>query len=107
MPEPGVTVEYGEYLAHLCALCHGKDFAGIDTPGGGLNLTPAGDLGSWSETDLIQTIRTGVAPDGKQLDQEMMPVGIWSKLSDDELKAIWMFLQTVPAVQTPVTTPTQ
>jgi cytochrome c553 len=107
MPTPGVNVEYGEYLAHLCALCHGKDFAGIDTPGGGLNLTPAGDLGSWSEADFIQTMRTGVAPDGKQLDQEMMPVGIWSKLSDDELKAIWMFLQTVPAVQTPVTTPTQ
>lgn len=107
MPEPGVTVEYGEYLAHLCALCHGKDFAGIDTPGGGLNLTPAGDLGSWSEADFIQTMRTGLAPDGKQLDQKMMPVGIWSKLSDDELKAIWMFLQTVPAVEIPLTTPTQ
>ena len=52
MPEPGVTVEYGQYLAHLCAMCHGKDLAGIDDPGGGLNLTPAGDLGTWSETDL-------------------------------------------------------
>ena len=107
MPEPGVTVEYGQYLAHLCAMCHGKDFAGIDTPGGGLNLTPAGDLGSWSESDFIDTMRTGVAPDGKQLDQEMMPVGIWSKLSDDELKALWLFLQTVPPVETPDITPTQ
>lgn len=105
MPEPGVTVEYGEYLSHLCALCHGVDFAGIDDPGGGMNLTPAGDLGSWSEVDFINTIRTGVAPDGEELDQEMMPVGIWGKLSDDELKAIWMFLQTLPPVETPLTTP--
>ena len=36
-----------------------------------------------------------------------MPVGIWSKLSDDELKAIWLFLQTVPPVETPAITPTQ
>ena len=107
MPEPGVTVEYGQYLAHLCAMCHGKDFAGIDDPGGGLNLTPAGDMGSWSEADFIDTMRTGIAPDGKQLDQEMMPVGIWSKLSDDELKALWLFLQTVPPVETPDNTPTQ
>ncbi len=107
MPEPGVTVEYGEYLSHLCALCHGKDFAGIDDPGGGMNLTPAGDLGGWSETDFIETIRTGIAPDGEELDQEMMPVGIWGKLSDDELKAIWMFLQTLPPVQTTTTTPAE
>jgi cytochrome c553 len=107
MPEPGVTVEYGEYLAHLCALCHGKDFAGLDTPGGGLNLTPAGYLGGWTETDFIETMRTGIAPDGVELDQEMMPVGIWGKLSDDELKAIWMFLQTLPPVETPATTPAE
>ncbi len=107
MPEPGVSVEYGEYLSHLCALCHGVDFAGIDDPGGGMNLTPASDLGSWSEADFIKTIRTGVAPDGKELDQEMMPVGIWGKLSDDELKAIWMFLQTLPPVETPATTPAE
>ncbi len=107
MPKPGVSVEYGEYLSHLCALCHGVDFAGIDDPGGGMNLTPAGDLGEWSEADFIETIRSGVAPDGEELDQEMMPVGIWGKLSDDELKAIWMFLQTLPPVETPLTTPVE
>ena len=107
MPEPGVSVEYGEYLSHLCALCHGVDFAGIDDPGGGMNLTPAGDLGGWSETDFIETIRTGIAPDGEELDQEMMPVGIWGKLSDDELKAIWMFLQTLPPIETTTTTPAE
>jgi hypothetical protein len=37
----------------------------------------------------------------------MMPVGIWGKLSDDELKAIWMFLQTLPPVETPLTTPAE
>ncbi len=106
MPEPGVTAEYGEYLSHLCSLCHGKDFSGSNEPGAGLNLTPAGDLGGWSETDFMNTLRTGMTPDGKTLDQEMMPVGIYGKLSDDELKAIWLFLKTLPPVETPTATPT-
>ena len=107
MPEPGVTAEYGRYLAQLCTLCHGEDYSGSDEPGGGLNLTPAGDLAHWSEADFINALRNGVAPDGKVIDQEMMPVRIYGKLSDDELKAIWLFLQTLPPVYTPTPTPTQ
>jgi cytochrome c553 len=105
MPEPGVTVEYGGYLAQLCSMCHGKDFSGSDQPGAGLNLTPAGDLANWSEADFFAAMRTGLTPDGKKLDQEMMPVGITGKLSDEELKAIWLFLQTLPPVVVPTPTP--
>ena len=39
---------------------------------------------------------------GEEIDQEMMPVGTWGKLNDIELKAIWMFLQTLPPVETHV-----
>ena len=31
-PEPGVTTEYGEYLAHLCAGCHRDNMAGGPVP---------------------------------------------------------------------------
>lgn len=106
MPEPGVTAEYGKYLAQLCSLCHGKDYSGSAEPGGGLNLTPAGDLANWSEADFITALRTGLTPNGKKLDPEMMPVGIYGKLSDDEVKAIWLFLKSLPPVVVPTPTPT-
>ena len=101
-PEPGVTVEYGKYLARTCALCHGPDFNGqtvqIDgppvlTP----NLTPGGELRFWSEEDFIATLRTGVTPGGKQLRSEM-PWKYLGQMTDDELKAVWMYLQSLPAL---------
>lgn len=61
-PEPGVTVEYGQYLATSCKVCHGKDLSGEPGAGAGQNLTPGGDLANWSEADFIRTLRTGVTP---------------------------------------------
>jgi mono/diheme cytochrome c family protein len=101
-PEPGVTVEYGAYLARTCALCHGPDLNGqtvqIDgppvlTP----NLTPGGELGFWSEEDFIATLRTGVTPGGKQLRSEM-PSKYFGQMTDDEMKAVWLYLQSLPAL---------
>ena len=101
-PEPGVTVEYGEYLARTCALCHGSNFNGqtvqIDgppvlTP----NLTPGGEVAFWSEEDFIATLRTGVTPGGRQLRSEM-PWKYLGQMTDDELKAVWLYLQSVPAL---------
>ncbi len=101
-PQPGVTVEYGEYLALTCALCHGPDFNGqtvqldgppVLTP----NLTPGGELRFWSEEDFITTVRTGVTPGGKQLRSEM-PWKYLGQMTDNELKAVWLFLQSLPAL---------
>lgn len=99
-PEPGVTVEYGEYLAKVCVVCHGEDYAGGEQVGAGLNLTPGGDLANWTEADFIQTFRTGITPEGKRLDPEMMPLPMISQFNDDELKALWLFLQSLPPVET-------
>ncbi len=98
-PEPGVTVEYGRYMATLCTLCHGEDFSGGEGAGAGLNLTPAGDLRTWTEADFFTAMRSGVTPSGRSLDEEYMPWPIVAQLTDDELKAIWMFLQTLPPVE--------
>lgn len=106
-PEPGETVEYGQYLAALCAVCHGPDLSGTDEPGGGKNLTPGGKLGSWTEDDFIRAMRTGVEPDGTQIDQELMPTRIFGKLNESELRALWLYLQTLPAVVKPTATPTE
>lgn len=106
-PEPGVSVEYGQYLSAICSICHGKDLSGVDEPGGGTNLTPGGKIGTWSEEDFIRALRTGVEPDGSMIDQELMPTRIFGKLNETELKALWMYLQSLPPVVKPTAVPTE
>ncbi len=104
-PEPAVTVEYGQYLATGCMGCHGADYAGGAVPGAppgsppAANLTPAGNLGNWSEAQFIEAMRTGITPEGKQLDPSMMPWPSTAEMSDLELKAVWAFLQSLPPVE--------
>ena len=105
-PEPGVTPEYGEYISLHCKMCHGENLAGSSDPGSGPNITQGGDPGNWTEADFINTIRTGTTPEGNALDPEMMPWKLISTLTDDELRAIWLYLQSVPALQTPLSTAT-
>jgi cytochrome c553 len=102
-PQPRVTKEYGQYLAHICTVCHGQDLNGqtiqvdgppILTP----NLTPGGELRFWSEEDFIATLRTGVTPSGHQL-KDVMPWIYVGQMTDDELKAVWMYLQSLPALE--------
>ena len=102
-PERGVTEEYGKYLAVMCTLCHGSDLGGaLLRDGSGVrapNITQGGALGVWSEEDFINTLRTGTTPAGNKLDKENMPWNRFGKMTDDELKALWLYLSAV----TPVT----
>lgn len=100
--EPGVTVAYGQYLAAGCVGCHGSDHSGGPIPGAppdtvpASNLTPGGELANWSESDFIQAMRSGVTPGGREMDP-FMPWENIGKMTDDELKALWMYLQSLPA----------
>lgn len=99
-PPEGVTLEYGVYLTNIagCTECHGARLAGLvdeNGPPPGPNLTPTGDLGSWSEEDFMNTLRTGTTPKGKNLDPEMMPWPWFARMTDDELQAIWLHLQAL------------
>jgi mono/diheme cytochrome c family protein len=105
-PESGVTVEYGEYMAVGCIGCHGPGFSGGPIPGvppdwpAAANLTPGGDLVNWSEEAFIDTLRNGFTPSGKQLNPQYMPWTTFGQMTDDELKAIWLYLQSLPAKET-------
>lgn len=102
-PQVGVTPEYGKYLADSagCPSCHGPGLSGGKIPQAppgtvpAANITPAG-LGSWSEADFLRVMRTGTRPDGRVLDT-VMPWPYFAQMTDDELRAIWRFLQAVPA----------
>ena len=103
-PQPGVTREYGAYLTFTCTSCHGKNLSGgslpFDDPRPPLapNITPGGEPGSWTEAQFFSTIRTGTTPAGRLLDNEFMPWETFAKLTDDELRAIWLYLQSLPAL---------
>lgn len=104
VPSPGVTIDYGGYLALGCTACHGealnggvaRDFDGELVTA--LNLTPGGELAGWSEGDFFTTMRTGVTPSGRQLN-ELMPWKYLGQMTDDELKAVWLYLQSLPALE--------
>jgi hypothetical protein len=98
---PGVTVEYGKYLSEAggCTGCHLPSLAGGQSIDGVLttNLTRGGALASWTEADFFKAIRTGVRPDGTTL-SDVMPWKSMGHLTDDELRATWLFLRSVPPV---------
>jgi hypothetical protein len=62
------------------------------------NLTPdvATGLGQWSEADFLRVFREGKRPDGSEI-KPPMPWQAMGHMTDNELKAIWLYLQSVPA----------
>lgn len=102
-PQPGPTEAYGAYLATACSYCHGESFSGGPLPGfepgapPARNLTRGGSLGVWTEGQFMTALRTGTTPSGEILDLEFMPWVTFTRMTDDELTAIWLYLQSLPA----------
>ncbi|KAA5548244.1 c-type cytochrome [Adhaeribacter rhizoryzae] len=98
---PSVSAEYGKYLTTTCSGCHGTNFKGGEPHGEGspriANITPGGNLGKWSEAQFKQVLRTGVTPEGKKLNPKFMPWTMTKDMTDDELKAIYLYLKSLPA----------
>lgn len=103
-PVPGPTAEYGGYLATTCQGCHGVSFGGGPIPGAppemlaprNITMDSATGIGRWTRDDFAKAVRTGIRPDGSNLGKDMPAVENFSGFSDDEVTAIWMYLQTVP-----------
>jgi mono/diheme cytochrome c family protein len=122
-PPRGATAEYGGYLAQhagLCADCHtprggllarpdkSRLFAGNANPPESFpanpsNLTPepTTGIGQWSETDFLQTLRTGENPRGLTV-HPFMPWRQIRRMSDDDLRAIYRYLRTLPPIRNEV-----
>lgn len=107
-------VKKGEYLviASDCIACHskpdGKPFAGglpIASPFGTFyapNITsdPEHGIGRWSEQDLINAVKHGHAPSGA-LYYPALPYPYYTKLSDDDVRAMHAYLLATPPVAEP------
>ncbi len=124
-PPPGDKAAYGKYLAiakYDCFACHSADFAKCDFENpeksvgflGGGNPIPDMDgnvilsanltmdeetgLGKWSESEFIRAVKSGIRPN-KIANRFPMPP--YSRLEDEEISAIWAYLQTVPKINNP------
>jgi mono/diheme cytochrome c family protein len=103
---PGATVDYGRYVAAVgCQGCHGPTLAGGPIVGGApdwppaANLTPAGSLKGWTEEGFTTFLRTGKRPDGTPVN-DVMPIRLTKRMTDEEIRALWMYLKTLPAEAT-------
>lgn len=102
--ERDATAEYGAYLAQTCAGCHGQNFSGGPIPGVPMeapypaNLTPDPEtgLGQWTEADFMRVFREGKRPDGSSI-APGMPWQAMGQMTDTELSALWIYLQSRPA----------
>lgn len=105
---PGVTVEYGKYLAATCTGCHGANLSGGKIEAGppdwppAANLTPHADgrVAKWTEDDFIKAIRTAKRPDGSEI-SPVMPRA-FANFDDVEVRAIWKYIKALPAAATGV-----
>ena len=105
------SVAQGEVLAAEghCAACHtrpgGQPFAGgygLHTPFGiiyGDNITPdpKTGIGDWSLEAFTRAMREGVARDGSHL-FPAFPYYAFTKLTDDDIQALYAYLMTRPAI---------
>ena len=96
-PPPGPTLAYGEYVAGACKQCHGEDLGGAKEggPPGAPPSPPIGPnsvVGHWTDAQFIQTMRTGVTPEGRKLNGKYMPWQAVGTLHDDELHALHTYL---------------
>lgn len=127
IPDPDTTntVAFGKYMAINmdCFSCHSADFKTVDFlepeksegyfAGGNtmlnlngqeilsLNLTPHPEtgIGKWSEEKFFQAVKYGVVEGDRALRYPMQP---YMHLSDKEVKAIYAYLQTIPAIDNKV-----
>ncbi len=111
------TARRGEYLVHIgnCTGCHttadaqGRPVPGMLFAGGRVFVRPwgtvasanltrdASGIGYYDETQFIRTIRSGRV--GARPLNRTMPYPLLRQLSDDDLRAIFSYLRTLPAVQ--------
>ena len=106
-----LIMQRGEYLALAgnCESCHtspnGVFMAGglpFETPFGRIystNITPdvATGIGTWTFEDFSNSMRHGIRPDGTHL-YPVFPYTSFTKLIDNDLLAIFTYLNSIPAV---------
>lgn len=66
------------------------------------NITPdpKEGLGKWTEADFIEAMRNGKNPAGEHL-LPVFPYTSFTKMTDSDMRDLWAYLQTLPAISDP------
>ncbi|MFK7927018.1 MAG: c-type cytochrome, partial [Myxococcota bacterium] len=124
VPVPAVpsdaTADYARgaqlYRVGSCVGCHSPPFSDGQHLGGqrdlpvmfgtfyAPNISPDTEhgIGSWTEADFTRAMRTGRAPDGHRY-WPTFPYMTYTKMSDGDLHALWVYISAQPSVSTPRT----
>lgn len=102
--ESGVTVAHGAYVANMCIGCHGEKLSGGKIVTGppdwpvAANITPGEGsvMPRYKDADaFLAMFRSGKRADGASI--AVMPFESFSKMNEVDIRAVYAFLQTVPA----------
>ncbi len=112
-PADETLIKRGAYLyrASGCASCHtdsennGAENAGgvaIESPFGtfyGPNITRdrSHGIGAWTEADFMRALRQGMSPSAQHY-YPAFPYTSYTRLADDDMRALWVYLNSRPAV---------
>jgi mono/diheme cytochrome c family protein len=106
-PQPAATDDLpgqGAYVANACTGCHNESLSGGPIAGAPSEWPPAANLtpgqGSVmpqypSEDAFAAMFRTGKRPDGSPV-SDVMPFGELREFSEDDVKALYAYLKTLP-----------
>lgn len=103
VPE-GVTPEHGRYVANMCIGCHGPQLAGGKIPGGPpdwpaasrLLPGPGSAMPRYADAEALRAMfRSGRRPDGTAV--QVMPFESLRELSEVDVRALFLYLKTLPA----------
>lgn len=105
---PNISTDpaYGEYFSKFigCKSCHGAQLNGGISPDPvsppAPNITGGGNLGKWTVTQFVETMRNGKTPEGKVLKAEFMPWPGIAAHSEVELEGLYNYLKSLPALPT-------
>jgi len=97
-PPQGISAEYGEYVSIVgdCRGCHGPGMRGM--PAGQFRPAypnPRPLVSMLSIEEFTKMMRTGIKPDGKPF-PDTMPWQNASRMSDDDLAALYAYLSGKP-----------
>jgi cytochrome c553 len=98
-------IAHGAYVAAACQGCHNESLSGGPVSGGPPNWPSAANLTPGSESvlprypnaeALAAMFRSGKRPDGTAVN-DAMPFPMLKEISDDDVNALYAFLNTLPA----------
>jgi mono/diheme cytochrome c family protein len=96
---PEVSKEFGKYLSIACQGCHKENMKGGEPVAPGFpvvaDISSTGNPGKWTNQQFMQTLRTGVTPEGKTLKPQEMPWTMTKAYTDLELKALHLYLNSL------------